>query len=68
MMKIKNSTLPVTEDEMRELEDRLLHYADETSQPVTLTLPMRLKETCWNSLLTQEQKDKEVYIEKCGEC
>ena len=68
MMKIKDSTLPVTEDEMRELEDRLLHYADDTRQSITLTLPMRSKETCWNSLLTQEQKDKEVYIGKCGEC
>ena len=67
-MKIQDSTLPVTEAEMKELEDMLMQQANETRQTVTLNLPIRLNETCWNSLLTQEQKDKEVFIGKCGEC
>ena len=68
MMKTKTSTLPVTGDEMKKLEDRLLHHADNIRQSVTLRLPIKATETCWNSLLTQEQKDKEVFIGKCGEC
>ena len=68
MMKTQDSTLPVTETEMMELQDKLLQYADDTRQSVTLTLPIKSKETCWNSLLTQEQKEKEIFVGKCGEC
>ena len=60
--------LPVTEDEMRQLEDKLLQYIEETKQPVTLKLPMHTQETCWNNVLTQDQKNEEVFIGKCGEC
>ena len=62
------ATLPVTEVDMMKLEDKLLEYAETTKQPVTLTLPVNSKETCWNSLLTPDQKKKEVFIGQCGEC
>ena len=74
VMKIQdpNSTaadiLPVTEMDMRKLEGKLLEYAELTKQPVTLTLPVRSEETCWNSLLTTDQKEQEIFIGKCGEC
>ena len=29
---------------------------------------MHTQETCWNNTLTQDQKDEEVFIGKCGEC
>ena len=54
LMKIKTSTLPVTEEEMKDLEDELLYYADQTKQAVTLRLPMKSEESCWNSILPQE--------------
>ena len=61
--------LPVTEKEMRTLEDKLLKHAELTKQPLTLTLPVNSEDTCWNKLLTQEQKDNNViFIGKCGEC
>ena len=45
-MNIEDTTLPVAESEMWELEDQLLQYADDTRQAVTLTLPIKPKETC----------------------
>ena len=68
MMNTQDTTLPVAESEMWELEDKLLQYADDTRQAVTLTLPIRPKETCWISNLTQEEREKEVFVGKCGEC
>ena len=68
LMKIKTSTLPVTEEEMKDLEDELLYYADQTKQAVTLRLPMKSEESCWNSILPQEMKDKKIFVGKCGEC
>ena len=61
--------LPVTDKEMKTLEDKLLKHAELTKQPLTLTLPVHSEDTCWNKLLTQEQKDNNViFIRKCGEC
>ena len=60
--------LPVTEIDMMKLEDKLLKYAELTKQPVILTLPVRSKGTCWNSILTQDQKNQQIFIRKCGEC
>ena len=71
MMRAQNpeaGTLPVTEVDMMKLEDKLLEYAEHTKQPVTLTLPVRSKETCWNSILTPDQKKQEIFTGKCGEC
>ena len=67
-MNTQDTTLPVAESEMWELEDKLLQYAEDTRQAVTLTLPIRPKETCWISNLTQEEREKEVFVGKCGEC
>ena len=67
-MNTQDTTLPVAESEMWELEDKLLQYADDTRQAVTLTLPIRPKETCWISNLTQEEREKEVFVGKCGGC
>ena len=67
-MNDQDTTLPVTESEMWELETKLLQHADDTRQAVTLTLPIKPKETCWNSNLTQEEREKEVFVGKCGEC
>ena len=67
-MSIEDTTLPVAESDMWELEDQLLQYADVTRQAVTLTLPIKPKETCWISSLTQEEREKEVFVGKCGEC
>ena len=68
MMNNQDTTLPVAESEMWELEDKLLQYADDTRQAVTLTLPIKPRETCWISNLTQEEREKEVFVGKCGEC
>ena len=38
--------LPVTEIEMRKLEDKLLQHAELTKQLVTLQLPVKSQETC----------------------
>ena len=67
-LQIKHGALPVTESEMRNLEDRLIQKAQDNKHYVTLNLPIRSKDTCWNSTLTQEEKDAEVFISKCGEC
>ena len=65
----KKNPLPVTEKEMIDLEDRLLRYAERTKKPMTLSLEVNDESTCWNNLLTQEQKDNNVtFIRKCGEC
>ena len=65
----KKNPLPVTEKEMIDLEDRLLRYAECTKQPMTLSLAVHDESTCWNNLLTQEQKNKNItFIRKCGEC
>ena len=71
MMRTQNpaaATLSVTEVDMMKLEDELLKYAELTKQPVTLTLPVKSKDTCWNSLLTPDQKKQEIFIGKCGGC
>ena len=65
---LKTQRLPVTEEEMEELEDMLIQQVNNTIQSVTLNLPMKSKETCWNSLLTQDQKEEEIFVGKCGEC
>ena len=67
-MKNQKSTLPVTEEEMKGLEDMLIQQVNDNIQSVTLNLPIRPKETCWNSLLTQDQKEEEIFVGKCGEC
>ena len=69
MMQPNTSTaLPVTEMEMDKLQDKLLEQAEKTIQPVTLTLPVKQEDTCWNNILTPAQKEQEVFIGKCGEC
>ena len=68
LMNTQDTTLPVAESEMWELEDNLLQYAEDTRQAVTLTLPIKPKETCWISTLTQEEREKEVFVGRCGEC
>ena len=62
-------SLPVSEEEMTNLENRLLRHAEITKQAMTLKLPVHDESTCWNSILNQEQKDNNViFIRKCGEC
>ena len=65
---MKRTALPVTEEEMKALEDMMIQQVNENIQSVTLNLPIRSKETCWYSLLTQDQKEEEVFVGKCGEC
>ena len=64
IMNGQDTTLPVTESEIWELENKLLQHADDTRQAVTMTLPIRPKETCWISNLTQEEREKEVFVGK----
>ena len=33
-----------------------------------LSLPVRASSTCWNNILTKEEKNKLIFIGKCGEC
>ena len=65
---MRRSTLPITEDEMKTLEDKLIQQVNEGIQSVTLNLPIRAKATCWNSILTSAQKEEELFVGKCGEC
>ena len=55
---------------MMKLVDGLLDYAynQMSDKQLVLALPVRASSTCWNNILTQEEKDKHVFIGKCGEC
>ena len=55
---------------MMELVDSFLDYAynQVSDEQLVLVLSVRVSSTCWNSILTQEEKDKLVFIGKYGEC
>ena len=55
---------------MMELIESLLEYTHNyiSDEPLVFSLPVRASSTCWNNILTQEEKDKLIFTGRCGEC
>ena len=68
--KKEENPLPVSKQERMELIEELLDYTYNTisDEPLILSLPVRATSTCWNNILTKEEKKKLIFIGKCGEC
>ena len=43
-------------------------YNQVSDEQLVLALPVRASSTCWDSILTQEEKDKLIFMGKCGQC
>ena len=66
--KTKEDPLPVTKEETYKPQEDLLQHTSFTEEPLVLSLPVKSTSTCWNSILTKQQKDNLIFIAKCGDC
>ena len=64
----KEDPLSVTKEERHKLLEDLLQQTSLTKEPLVFSLPVRSTSTCWNSILTKQQKDNLIPIAKCGDC
>ena len=60
--------LPVTGEERIELLNQLLMNLPISEEPIVFSLPVKSESTCWNSVLSQEEKEQLLFIAKCGRC
>ena len=64
----KEDPLPVTKEERYKLLEDLLQQTNLTEEPLVFSLPVKSNSTCWNIILTKQQKDNLIFIAKCGDC
>ena len=57
--------LPVIKEERYKLLEDQISLTDE---PLVFSLPVKSTSTCWNSILTKQQKDNLILMAKCGDC
>ena len=60
--------LPVTEEERMDLLNKLLEDLPLSDEPIVFSLPVKPESTCWNSVLSQQEKEQLLFIAKCGRC
>ena len=60
--------LPVTGEERIELLNKLLMNLPISEEPIVFSLPVKPKSTCWNSVVSQQEKEQLLFIAKCGRC
>ena len=60
--------VPVTEEERMDLLNKLLEDLPISDEPRVFSLPVKPKSTCWNSVLSQQEKKQLLFIAKCGRC
>ena len=60
----EENLLPVSKQERMELIDNLLDstYNTISDEPLVFSLPVRTSSTCWNNILTKEEKDKLIFM------
>ena len=60
--------LPVTEEERIDLLNKLLEDLPISDEPIVFSLPVKPESTCWNSVLSQQEKEQLLFMAKCGRC
>ena len=60
--------LPVTGEERVDILNKLLENLPISEEPIVFSLPVKPESTCWNSVLSQQEKEQLLFIAKCGRC